>query len=677
MSSAPDPILLTLFANRFMSVAEAMGRSLQQTAISTNIKERLDFSCALFGPDGSLVSNAPHIPVHLGSMSYAVQYQIETLGIGADAPSGNGIEQGDVIMANSPQAGGTHLPDITMITPVFSETGEIIFFTASRGHHADIGGILPGSMPPISTTIFEEGAHIKSFKLVQKGKYNREGLIQHMVDGPASYEGSSGTRCFRDVESDLKAQIAANRKGIELLYSMIQEYGLQTVQDYMIHIRNNAEFAVRSLLKRHAAAHGAKLHAIDHMDDGSPIELTISIDPETGSAIFDFEGTGPEMRGNLNAPPSVVRSAVLYCLRAILDEDIPLNAGCLMPIDVRIPENSILNPSETCAVVGGNVVTSQRVTDVVLHAFEAVAASQGCCNNLTFGAGGKSEGGQVEEGWGYYETIAGGSGAGEGWHGESGVHVHMTNTRITDPEILERRYPVILHEFSIRQNSGGDGEFRGGDGVVRDIEFLVPIQVSILSERRVNRPYGLKGGAAGRCGLNLWKKKTRKADGDWKSDHDKHRILNIGARATVKMGAGDHIILHTPGGGGWGSAHQVLETPQEAVTIPGMIQRAASALRTFVPRGSLEERSALQLGVDAVQQYGQPVRLIVWSAWVAADSSAACLYSRVEPAISTLMLTIHDRVPGGAVLRTINIRSVFWPYSQRLAIVVKAHFGVF
>uniref|UniRef100_A0A0W0FHD3 Putative Hydantoinase B/oxoprolinase n=1 Tax=Moniliophthora roreri TaxID=221103 RepID=A0A0W0FHD3_MONRR len=595
MSSAPDPILLTLFANRFMSVAEAMGRSLQRTAISTNIKERLDFSCALFGPDGSLVSNAPHIPVHLGSMSYAVRYQIELLGIGADAPSGNGIEQGDVIMTNSPQAGGTHLPDITLITPVFSEAGEIIFFTASRGHHADIGGILPGSMPPTSTTIFEEGAHIKSFKLVQKGKHNRDGLIRHMVDVPASYEGTSGTRCFRDVESDLKAQIAANRKGIELIYSMIEEYGLATVQEYMIHIRNNAELAVRSLLKRHASIYGAKLHAIDYMDDGSPIELSITIDPEAGFAIFDFEGTGPEMRGNLNAPPSVVHSAVLYCLRAMLDEDIPLNAGCLMPIDVRIPENSILNPSETCAVVGGNVVTSQRVTDVVLRAFEAVAASQGCCNNLTFGAGGKSEDGQVEEGWGYYETIAGGSGAGDGWHGESGVHVHMTNTRITDPEILERRYPVILHEFSLRRGSGGDGKFRGGDGVVRDIEFLVPIQVSILSERRVNRPYGLRGGAPGLRGLNLWKKKTRKADCDWKSDDDKHRILNIGARATVKMGAGDHIILNTPGGGGWGSPHYDLEVACDTAA-PDLFQRTVPALRTFVPRGSLEERNALQLG---------------------------------------------------------------------------------
>ncbi|EEB90230.1 hypothetical protein MPER_11586 [Moniliophthora perniciosa FA553] len=279
----------------------------------------------------------------------------------------------------------------------------------------------------------------------------------------------------------------------------------------------------------------------------------------------------------------------------MLDEDIPLNAGCLMPIDVRIPENSILNPSETCAVVGGNVVTSQRVTDVVLHAFEAVAASQGCCNNLTFGTGGKLGDGHVEEGWGYYETIAGGSGAGDGWHGESGVHVHMTNTRITDPEILERRYPVILHEFSLRRGSGGDGKFRGGDGVVRDIEFLVPIQVSILSERRVNRPYGLRGGAPGLTGLNLWKKTTRKADRDWKSDDDQHRILNIGARATVKMGAGDHIILKTPGGGGWGSPHYNPEVACNTV-VPGLLQRAASTLRTFVPRGSLQERSALQLG---------------------------------------------------------------------------------
>ncbi|KAL0571831.1 hypothetical protein V5O48_010127 [Marasmius crinis-equi] len=522
-------------------------------------------------------------------MSYAVKYQIDTLGIGPDAPSGNGIEKGDVIMANSPQAGGTHLPDITVITPVFSDEGEVVFFTASRGHHAGmyshIGGILPGSMPPVSTSIFQEGAHIKSFKLVHKGQYDKEGLVKHMVDIPASYEGCSGTRCLRDVESDLKAQIAANRKGIELLSSLISEYGLATVQDYMVHIRNNAEHAVRSLLKRHATEYGTELHAMDYMDDGSPIELHITIDPATGSAIFDFEGTGPEMRGNLNAPPSVVRSAVLYCLRAMLDEDIPLNAGCLMPIEVRLPENSILNPSETCAVVGGNVVTSQRVTDVVLKAFHAVAASQGCCNNLTFGTGGKTETGEVEEGWGYYETIAGGSGAGNGWHGESGVHVHMTNTRITDPEILERRYPVILHEFSLRTNSGGAGKYKGGDGVVRDIEFLLPMQVSILSERRVHRPYGLEGGSPARSGMNLWKKKTRKEDGDWKGADDKPRLLNIGGRATVKMGAGDHIVLHTPGGGGWGS-------PSEG----GEAATKLFPTNVFMPRGSLEDRSALQLG---------------------------------------------------------------------------------
>ncbi|KAM0755614.1 cytoplasmic protein [Meredithblackwellia eburnea MCA 4105] len=592
--AGPDPILLSLFANRFMSVAEAMGRSLQQTSTSTNIKERLDFSCALFEKDGALIANAPHLPVHLGSMSFAVKYQIDTLGVGPDAPSGQGIEEGDVILTNAPKAGGSHLPDVTIITPVFHPSSkEIIFFTASRGHHADVGGILPGSMPPTSTTIFEEGAQVNSFKIVRKGKYDREGLVKHFIDVPASYEGSSGTRCFRDVESDLKAQIAANRKGCQLISDMIAEYSLETVQEYMIHIRNNAESAVRNLLRTVAARNFAKtgnsiLHAVDYMDDGTPIELKVTIDAEKGSAEFDFEGTGPEMRGNLNAPISVVYSAVIYCLRAMVDEDIPLNAGCLAPITLKIPPNSLLDPSDTCAVVGGNVVTSQRITDVVLLAFSACAASQGDCNNLTFGTGGVNEEGLFVEGWGYYETISGGAGAGEGWVGESGVHTHMTNTRMTDPEIFERRYPVILREFSIRHGSGGDGQYKGGDGVIRDIEFLAPIQASILSERRVHRPYGMAGGLPAKCGQNLWIKKTRKEDGDWRTPNDADRIISIGGRATVKMGAGDRIVINTPGGGGWGTPGQ---QQQKENTKP-----PTSAVAP-VTRGSLAERNAMQLGV--------------------------------------------------------------------------------
>lgn len=586
MRGTPDPILLSLFANRFMAVAESMGRSLQQTSISTNIKERLDFSCAIFAPDGSLIANAPHLPVHLGSMSFAVQYQVEhmhELGQGT-------FTRGDVVLANHPVAGGSHLPDITCITPVFApDRDEIIFFTASRGHHADIGGILPGSMPPTSKTLFEEGAQIRSFKIVANGVYNRDELVRLLVEEPAKYPGCSGSRCFRDVESDLQAQIAANHKGILLIQDLVAEWGLETVQTYMLHIRDNAELAVRNLLRRVAEKHANELHAIDYMDDGTPIELRITIDPEHGSAVFDFEGTGPEVNANFNCPRSVAFSAIIYSLRCMVSEDIPLNQGCLAPIDVRIPPGSLLSPSETAAVVGGNVLTSQRITDVVFKAFEAVAASQGDTNNLTFGTGGQDAQGNHVEGFGYYETIAGGSGAGPSWHGTSGVHTHMTNTRITDPEIFERRYPVYLRQFSLREGSGGNGHYRGGDGVIRDIEFLEPgIQVSILSERRAFQPYGLQGGEDAQSGLNLWVKQRREADGDLVPANEHGivppRVINLGGKATTKFGAGDRIVIHTPGGGGFG-------TPDPDVDAPPPSRAAPSR-----HRGSLADWQALQLG---------------------------------------------------------------------------------
>ncbi|OWZ31228.1 hypothetical protein LQV05_002901 [Cryptococcus neoformans] len=538
-----DPITLSLFSNRFMCIAEAMGRSLKQTAISTNIKERLDFSCAVFSPTGDLVANAPFVPVHLGSMSWSVKYQLEL--------HRKSLKDGDVLLTNSPLAGGSHLPDLTVITPCFDENdpSKIIFFTASRGHHSDIGGILPGSMPPTSTNINEEGANILSLKIVSDGVYDHEGLYRVMVEEPSKYPGCSGCRNFRDVESDIKAQIAANNKGSSLLRALVEEYDLKTVHEYMEHIRNNAEQAVRNMLRKAAAnAKTNILHGIDYLDDGSPIALKITIDTGSGSAIFDFEGTGPELRGNLNAPICVVHAAVIYCLRSMIGEDIPLNAGCLVPIEIRIPEGSLLSPSTESAVCGGNVMTSQRITDVVLLAFSACAASQGCCNNLTFGAGGKDfETGEVIDGWGYYETIAGGSGAGDGWHGTSGVHCHMTNTRITDPEILERRYPVILREFGLRSNSGGSGKYNGGEGCVRSLQFLQPLQVSILSERRARGPYGLNGGACGAPGLNLWIKQTHGESGKGKP-----RVINIGGKGTMQFETGDLMVLHTPGGGGWG-----------------------------------------------------------------------------------------------------------------------------
>lgn len=529
-----DPIQLSVFGHRFMAIAEQMGRTLQLTSISTNIKERLDFSCAIFSPDGSLVANAPHIPVHLGSMGAAVLY--------AHKFWKDKLAPGDVVCSNHPLAGGTHLPDITVITPVFQKSSStIVFYVASRGHHADIGGITAGSMPPMSKELFQEGAAIKGLKVVEKGNFNDEAVKKALLEEPAQYEGCSGTRCLSDNISDLKAQVAANNKGISLITDLIEEFGLSVVQFYMEEIQLNAETSVRKLLKEVSAASGTNLSAIDYLDDGSPIALEITIDDKKGDATFDFSGTGLEIFGNLNAPKAITSSAILYCLRCLISTDIPLNQGCLNPIKIIIPGNSLLAPSEGAAVVGGNVLTSQRITDVVLKAFDACAASQGCTNNLTFGNGGKQQDGSHKAGFGYYETIGGGSGAGSTWQGVSGIHTHMTNTRITDIEIFERRYPVILHEFSLREGSGGKGQHNGGEGIIRDIEFTLPVQCSILSERRVFQPYGLNGGGAGGCGRNVWiKKKTG-------------REVSLGGKNTVMMSAGDRLRIMTPGGGAWGA----------------------------------------------------------------------------------------------------------------------------
>ncbi|RPA93732.1 hypothetical protein L873DRAFT_1815448 [Choiromyces venosus 120613-1] len=527
-----DPIMLSIFAHRFMAIAEQMGRALQKTSVSTNVKERLDYSCALFDEDGGLVANAPHLPVHLGSMSTCVRTQ-------AAIWKGK-LKRGDVLVSNHPEFGGTHLPDITVITPAFSGDN-IIFYVASRAHHADIGGILPGSMPPHSRELYQEGAAIKSEKLVSEGHFDEKRITELLLEEPAQYPGCSGTRCLADNINDLKAQVAANQKGINLISTLIEDYGEGVVQFYMISIQNNAEASVRNLLKNvYKRFEGKELVAKEHMDDGSPICLKVDIDPEKGEAEFNFEGTGPEMYGNMNAPEAVTYSAIIYCLRCLISEDIPLNQGCLKPVHVKIPKHSFLSPSDGAAVVGGNVLTSQRITDVVLKAFKACAASQGDCNNLTFGYGGSQDGGGHVKGFGYYETIAGGSGAGPDWDGTSGVHTHMTNTRITDAEVFERRYPVILREFSIREGSGGIGAHRGGDGVIRDIEFRIPVQVSILSERRVYHPYGMNGGGDAKCGLNLWIR-----------GNDQHPI-NLGGKNTAAMKPGERIIVHTPGGGGYG-----------------------------------------------------------------------------------------------------------------------------
>jgi 5-oxoprolinase (ATP-hydrolysing) len=533
LSTALDPIQLSVFAHRFMSIAEQMGRTLQRTAISTNIKERLDFSCALFGPDGGLVANAPHLPVHLGAMQEAVKFQIEHIG--------NSWQDGDVVLSNHPQAGGSHLPDITVITPVFDQQhDQPVFFVASRGHHGDIGGISPGSMPPFSKYLYQEGAALKSFRLVRKGVFDEKGISQALltpakVDLDPDEPQCVGTRNLADNLSDLNAQVAANHKGILLVQELIAESSLAVVHAYMKHIQDNAEAAVREMLcdisKQRKLDTIDTLYAKDHMDDGTPICLALTIDRNTGGAIFDFTGTGAQVFGNTNAPPSVTYAAIIYSLRCLVKREIPLNQGCLNPVTTIIPQHSLLNPSEDAAVVGGNVLTSQRVTDVVLRAFGACAASQGCMNNFTFG----------NDKFGYYETIAGGAGAGPTWTGQSGVHTHMTNTRITDAEIFERRYPVLLREFSIRAGSGGNGKYHGGDGVVRDVEFLQDLSCGILSERRSFQPYGMAGGMPGQRGVNV----IVSTDGV---------IRNIGSKATYKAKAGDRIIIQTPGGGGYGEA---------------------------------------------------------------------------------------------------------------------------
>ncbi|KAI9911947.1 hypothetical protein PsorP6_008872 [Peronosclerospora sorghi] len=530
-----DPIQLSVFSHRFMGIAEQMGRTLARTSVSVNIKERLDFSCALFGPDGGLVANAPHLPVHLGAMQQAVRHQVKFWG--------DDLTYGDVLVSNHPQlAGGSHLPDITVITPVFDrKSGKIEFFVASRGHHADIGGISPGSMPPLSKMLSEEGAAIVAFKLVdgKSGEFRENEIADILLQkGRTDDRGRPciGTRNLRDNLSDLRAQVAANQRGVLLMQELCEEYSLPVVTAYMNYIQQAAEIAVRNMLHEFSRQRNLPevgvVYAEDFMDDGTKIALKISIDRRTNSAVFDFAGTGPEVFGNINTPPAVTYSAIIYCLRCLLPgEDLPLNQGCLTPIEVRFPsEGSILNPSDNAAVVGGNVLTSQRITDVILKAFGACAASQGCMNNLTFGSATLG---------GYYETIAGGAGAGPSWNGRSGIHTHMTNTRITDPEILEKRFPVLLRAFHIREGSGGAGKFRGGDGVVRQLEFLEGMTVSILSERRAFQPYGLKGGAPGARGLNLLLRQSG-------------RTVNLGGKNTVDVLPGEVLTLYTPGGGGFG-----------------------------------------------------------------------------------------------------------------------------
>jgi 5-oxoprolinase (ATP-hydrolysing) len=526
-----NSVYLSIFSHRFMSVAEQMGRVLQRTAISTNIKERLDYSCALFSEDGGLVANAPHLPVHLGAMQQAVRWQINELG--------ERWQPSQVIMSNHPAAGGSHLPDITVMTPVFCE-GAPVFYVANRGHHADIGGVTPGSMPPFSKSLREEGCAFKSFTLVGDDGRFRHDEVCALLSAPCGVDERGepivGTRNLTDNLSDLRAQVAANHRGVLLMQQLIDEFGLRTVLAYMHHVKQSAEEAVREMLVQVSLRHNLRpidtVEAVDYMDDGSPIRLRLTIDRGARTALFDFAGTGEQVAGNWNAPRAVTFSAVIYALRCQVKRDVPLNQGCLEPIRIVLPDNCLLSPDDDAAIVGGNVLTSQRVTDVVLKAFRAAADSYGCMNNLTFG----------DRSFGFYSTFGGGGGAGPTWHGAHAVQCHMTNTRVTDSEVLERRYPVLLRRFAVRRGSGGQGAHRGGDGVVYELEFLRQLSFGILSERRAIAPHGIEGGSDGARGLNI----VVRANAP-------QRRINVGSKFSCVMQPHDRFILETPGGGGFGS----------------------------------------------------------------------------------------------------------------------------
>jgi 5-oxoprolinase (ATP-hydrolysing) len=499
-----DPVALEVFANGFMSIAEQMGVVLQRTALSTNIRERLDFSCAVFDREGGLVANAPHIPVHLGAMSESVRAML------ALHPH---MRPGDVFATNDPALGGSHLPDVTVITPVFDERGELRFFSASRGHHADVGGITPGSMPPFSTRLEQEGVVLRGLRIVQNGRFEEALVREALTAGP--YPARNPAQNL----ADLQAQIAANHKGEALLQELLARHGSEVVSAYMRHVQDDAEARVREAI---AALPDGRYALADDMDDGTRIAVQITVAGERMAV--DFSGSSPQVAGNSNAPRAVTVAAVLYVLRVLVGRPIPLNSGCLRAIDLTIPEGSVLWPGPEAAVVAGNVETSQRVVDVLLGALGKLAACQGTMNNLTFG----------DDSFGYYETIAGGAGASAGQDGASGVHTHMTNTRITDPEVLEAAYPVRLLRFALRPGSGGRGRRHGGDGVVRELQALRPLRASILSDRRVTLPFGLAGGAPGARGRNF------------------HNERELPGRAELVLAAGDRVRIETPGGGGYG-----------------------------------------------------------------------------------------------------------------------------
>ncbi len=516
-----DPVMLEIFNNLFMSVAEQMGVTLQNTAASVNIKERLDFSCAVFDPSGHLIANAPHMPVHLGSMGESVRSILRQ--------HSSSLKPGDVFALNAPYNGGTHLPDITVITPVFAEDGqgEVLFLVASRGHHADVGGITPGSMPAFSRSVDEEGVLFSGERIVRDDRFLEQETRAILTGG--AYPARNPEQNI----GDLLAQIAANERGVRELRRMISLFGLEVVQAYMRHVQDNAEESVRRVIDRLQSGHYRY-----EMDHGAAIEVSIQVDKTERSATVDFTGTSAQQPNNFNAPSAVARAAVLYVFRTLVDDAIPLNEGCLKPLKVHLPEGCMLNPQYPAAVVAGNVETSQAIVDTLYGALGVMAAAQGTMNNFTFGNAEHQ----------YYETLCGGSGAGPDFDGTSAVHTHMTNSRLTDPEVLEWRFPVRLEAFAIREGSGGTGRQRGGDGVIRRVRFLETMTASILSGHRRIPPFGLQGGEPGALGRNT----VERADG---------RVETLHGCDQTEMQPGDVLVIETPGGGGMGQPADLTATP--------------------------------------------------------------------------------------------------------------------
>jgi 5-oxoprolinase (ATP-hydrolysing) len=511
-SARPDPVRLELFHGLFMSVAEQMGAVLRSTSTSVNIRERLDYSCAVFDAGGNLVANAPHVPVHLGSMGESVRTVL--------AQRGSRLRPGSAVVLNNPYNGGTHLPDVTVVTPVFDAAGaQLRFFVANRGHHADIGGITPGSMPADSRVLAEEGVVIDDFLVLDEGVLRERELRELLTSGP--YPARSPEVNI----ADIKAQLAANEAGVRELLRVVTAHGWDTVQAYMGHVMANAEESVRRVIAR---LQDGRMHY--RMDDGADLHVRVKVDHRVREAFIDFTGTSPQREGNFNAPPSVTRAAVLYVFRCLVGDDIPLNEGCLMPLKIIAPAGSFLAPTPGCAVVAGNTEVSQAVCNALMGAMGVVASSQATMNNLSFGG----------DRYQYYETICGGTGAGPGFSGTGPVHSHTTNTRITDAEVLELRYPVRLERFCIRRNSGGCGRWSGGDGAIRAIRALEPMTATVVASRRAVPPFGLEGGEPGAPGTQ----RVERASGC---------VQILAGTDQVELGANDLLVIETPGGGGFGS----------------------------------------------------------------------------------------------------------------------------